>query len=157
MNTSRIFSKTLFKSIINLKKKLIDLKTSNYRSVYGRTWQKKLKPWKLQALTKYPEIGKTKKADNGFLRLCTAGNTQNTTNKWAIGCILSFSKKVKLGIIKNYTGITLNANAPKFLNAVLLKHIQLENKHILRKNRLGFPEIDPTLQRFWLSVKSSKD
>ena len=63
---------------------------------------------------------------------------QNTRNKWTIGFILSFSKKVKLGITKNYTGITLNAMVPKIYNAVLLKRIQLDNELILRKNQHGF-------------------
>ena len=50
-------------------------------------------------------------------------------------CILSFSRKSNLRIIKNYRGITLTGIAAKVYNAMLIICIQPEIGKILRKNQ----------------------
>ena len=60
-------------------------------------------------------------------------------------CILPFSKKGDLGIIKNYRGITLTSIVAKVYNALLLNRIELEIEKILRKNQNGFQRNQSTI------------
>ena len=66
----------------------------------------------------------------------------NQTHKRTKGWILHFLKKGKLGIIKNYRGITLIA---KVCNALFLNYIQLDVKKILKKNLMGFRRNQSTI------------
>ena len=63
---------------------------------------------------------------------------QNTTDRWTKGCIPPFPKKVRLGIAKNYRGITLNAIAAKSYNALLRNRREPKIEKILSKNENGF-------------------
>ena len=54
------------------------------------------------------------------------------------GCILSFSKKGDLGLVKNYRGITLTSIAAKIFNALLRNRIEPNIDNIHRKNQNGF-------------------
>ena len=54
------------------------------------------------------------------------------------GCILPFPKKGKLGLAKNYWGITLTFMAAKIYNALLRNRIEPKIDKILRKNQNGF-------------------
>ena len=54
------------------------------------------------------------------------------------GCILPFSKKGDLGLVKNYRGITLTYIVDKIYNTVLRDHIEPKIDNILRKNQNGF-------------------
>ena len=100
-----------------------------------------------------PDVWKTRKFDD-LIQLCNAECKKNTIEKWTKGDILSFPKKGDLRITKNTRGITLNT---KVYHAMLLNHSQLEIEKILRKNTMVFREIALQPQRFWLSIKSSKE
>ena len=54
------------------------------------------------------------------------------------GCILPFPKKSKLGLAKNYWGITLTSKAAKLYNALLHNRIEPKIDNIFRKNQNGF-------------------
>ena len=81
---------------------------------------------------------KTRKFDDILLRHCNAVYNQNPIDRWMKGCILPFPKKGKLGLAKNYRGITLTSIAPKIYNAQLHNHIEPKIDNILRKNQNGF-------------------
>ena len=78
------------------------------------------------------------KFDNILLRHCNAVYNQNPIDIWMKGCILPFSKKGDLGLVKNYRGITLTSIAAKIYNAVLCNCIEPKIDNILRKNQNGF-------------------
>ena len=59
-----------------------------------------------------------------------------------------FSKKSDFGITKNYRGITLDAIATKFYNALLLNRIQPKSRKFCGKIRTAFKEIAPKPSRF---------
>ena len=99
---------------------------------------KKLKTEKLQAYTEYSLKFRRQKKIDYILLLCTAVYKENTIEKFIKGCILSFSKKGNLGIIKNCRSITLKARSASIFNALLVSRIRPEIKKILRKDQNCF-------------------
>ena len=96
---------------------------------------RKIKNRKAVALDEIPPEGwKTRQFDDILLRHCNAVYSQNTIDRWMKGCILSFPKKVDLGLAKNYRGITLTSIAAKIYNARLQNRIEPKIDNILRKN-----------------------
>ena len=85
-----------------------------------------------------PEIWKTRQVDVIRLQYCNAVYNQNPIVRWMKGCILPFSKKGDLGLVKNYRGITLTSIAAKIYNALLHNRIKPKIDNILRKNQNGF-------------------
>ena len=85
-----------------------------------------------------PEVWKTRKLGDLLLRYCNVVYNQNTMEIWTKGCILSFSKKGDLGIVKNHRDITLTAIVAKIYNAQLLNRMEPEIEKILKKNQNGF-------------------
>ena len=63
---------------------------------------------------------------------------QNIIDRWTKGCILPFSQKGDLGIVKNYRGITLIPIAAKIYYAPQRNCIEPKIEKILRKNQNGF-------------------
>ena len=72
------------------------------------------------------------------LRYFNAVYNQNTKERWTKGCILPFTKKDALGIVKNYRGITYTSVAAKIYNALPLNRIEPEIEKILRKMKIFF-------------------
>ena len=81
---------------------------------------------------------KTREFDDILLRYCNPVYNQNTIVRWTKGCTLPFSKKVDLGIAKNYRGITLTSIAAKVYNTLLCNRIEPKIEKILWKNQNGF-------------------
>ena len=141
-NITRICSETLINQWQTYSKFYLWLSWHQIRTVYGeRTWYsiERIKNWKDRGLDEILlEVWKTMKFDNVLLWSCNAVNKRNSVEKYTKGCILFFTKKGNLGIIKNYRGITLTAMAAKVYNILLLHQIWPELKKILRKNQNGF-------------------
>ena len=84
------------------------------------------------------KVWKTRKFDDMLFQLWNTNYKQNTIEKWTKGCILFFSKKGELGIVKNYRSITLTSITAKVFYVLLLYCIEPEIKKILKKNLSSF-------------------
>ena len=73
-----------------------------------------------------------------MLRDCNAVYNENPIDRWMKGCILPFPKKDKLGLAKNFRGITQTSIAAKIYYAIQRNHIEPKLGNILRKTQNGF-------------------
>ena len=93
---------------------------------------KKIKSWKDSGVDEIlPEVWKTRKFDDMLLQLRNAQYQQSTIENWMKDCILLFSKKGGLEIIKNYRDIILTDIAAKVYLVLHLNCIQPDVEKIL--------------------------
>ena len=128
---------------------------SNLDSSQRKNWilylknKERKKSRKVTGLDKIPpDVWKTRKFDDIFLRLCNAVYEENAIEKWTKGYIPRFVKKDDLSIVKNYKGITITAIAVKVYNTLLLNRVNLKIEKILRKNQNDFWRNQSTASRF---------
>ena len=81
---------------------------------------------------------------------------QNLIDRWAKACILPFPKKGKLGLAKNYRGITLTYIIAKIYNAFLRNRIEPKIENTIRRNQSDFRRNRSTTPEFWLSIEFLK-
>ena len=85
-----------------------------------------------------PEVWKTREFDDILLRHCNGVYNQNPVDTWTKECILPFTKKVDLGLAKNYWGITLKSIAVKIYSALLRNCREPKIEKMLKKNQNAF-------------------
>ena len=125
-------------SVLMLNWKQLDIKLGPFTQEELESVPRNMKNRKAAGLDEIPsEVWKTRQFDDILLRHCNAVYNQNQIDRWMKGCILPFSKKVNLGLAKNYRGITVTSIAAKICNTLLRNRIEPKIDNILRKNQNG--------------------
>ena len=100
---------------------------------------------------------KVMKFDDILLWFCYIVYKQNTIQRWAKGCTLSFLMKGDFRTTKNYRGITLTSIVGKVYYDQLLNFIESEIEKVLRKKQNIFCRKQSTISQILTICESSKE